>query len=57
MRGRYTMRVDELMSAPVFVAAPEDTVGHVKNLMLKHKVSRIIVVYERALAGVITKYD
>ncbi|MGZ4908465.1 MAG: CBS domain-containing protein, partial [Halobacteriota archaeon] len=45
------------MSAPVFVAAPEDTVGHVKNLMLKHKVSRIIVVYERALAGVITKYD
>ncbi|MGZ4912941.1 MAG: CBS domain-containing protein [Halobacteriota archaeon] len=51
------MRVDELMSAPVFVAAPEDTVGHVKNLMLKHKVSRIIVVYERALAGVITKYD
>ncbi len=51
------MRVDDLMSAPVFVAAPDDTVGHVKNLMLKHKVSRIIVAYEGALVGVITKYD
>ncbi|MDD1720788.1 MAG: CBS domain-containing protein [Euryarchaeota archaeon] len=51
------MRVDDLMSAPVFVAAPNDTVGHVKNLMLKHKVSRIIIAYEGALVGVITKYD
>ncbi|MGZ4904052.1 MAG: CBS domain-containing protein [Halobacteriota archaeon] len=51
------MRVDDLMSAPVFVAAPDDTVGHVKNLMLKHKVSRIVVAYESALVGVITKYD
>ncbi len=51
------MRVDDLMSAPVFVAAPDDTVGHVKNLMLKHKVSRIIIAYESALVGVITKYD
>ncbi len=51
------MRVDDLMSAPVFVAAPDDTVGHVKNLMLKHKVGRIIIAYEGALVGVITKYD
>ncbi len=51
------MRVDDLMSAPVFVAAPDDTVGHVKKLMLKHKVSRIVIAYESALVGIITKYD
>ncbi len=51
------MRIDDLMSAPVFVAAPDDTVGHVKNLMLKHKVSRIVIAYESALVGIVTKYD
>jgi len=51
------MHVSDLMSAPVFVAAPDDTVGHVKNLMLKHKISRIIIAYEEVLVGVITKYD
>lgn len=51
------MKVNDLMSAPVYVASPEDTIGHVKNLMLKHKISRVMIVYEGAPIGIITKYD
>jgi CBS domain-containing protein len=50
------MQVDDLMSAPVYAVAPDDTVSHVKNVMLKHKVGRVVVAYE-ALVGVIAKYD
>lgn len=51
------MQVDDLMSAPVYAVAPDDTISHVKNVMLKHKVGRVIVAYEGALVGVIAKYD
>jgi CBS domain-containing protein len=51
------MQVDDLMSAPVYTVSPDDTVSHVKNVMLKHKVGRVVVVYEGALVGVIAKYD
>jgi CBS domain-containing protein len=55
-RGR-DMQVDDLMNAPVYSVSPEDTVGHVKNVMLKHKIGRVAVAYERTLVGVIAKYD
>jgi CBS domain-containing protein len=51
------MQVEDLMSAPVYSVSPEDTVGHVKNVMLKHKIGRVVVAYEGALVGVIAKYD
>jgi CBS domain-containing protein len=51
------MKVNDLMSAPVYVASPEDTVGHVKNLMLRHKISRVMVIYEGTPIGIVTKYD
>jgi len=56
LQGRV-MQVDDLMSAPVYVVAPDDTVGHVKNVMLKHKVGRVVVAYAGALVGIIAKYD
>jgi predicted transcriptional regulator len=34
------MQVDDLMSAPVYTVSHDDTVSHVKNVMLKHKVGR-----------------
>jgi CBS domain-containing protein len=55
--GGSDMQVDDLMSAPVYVVSPDDTVGHVKNVMLKHKVGRVVVAYEGVLVGVIAKYD
>jgi len=51
------MQVDDLMSAPVYTVSPDDTISHVKNVMLKHKVGRVVVAYEGALVGVIAKYD
>jgi CBS domain-containing protein len=51
------MKVDDLMSTPVYSVSPDDTIGHVKNVMLKHKVGRVLVTYEGALVGVIAKYD
>lgn len=51
------MQVDDLMNAPVYSVSPEDTVAHVKNVMLKHKIGRVAVAYEGALVGVIAKYD
>jgi CBS domain-containing protein len=51
------MQVDDLMNAPVYTVSPEDTVAHVKNVMLKHKVGRVAVAYEGTLVGVIAKYD
>ncbi|MGD0716618.1 MAG: CBS domain-containing protein [Halobacteriota archaeon] len=51
------MQVDDLMSGPVYTVSPDDTVSHVKNVMLKHKVGRVVVAYQVALVGVIAKYD
>jgi len=51
------MQVDDLMSAPAYSVSPEDTVGHVKNVMLKHKIGRVVVAYDGTLVGVIAKYD
>ena len=51
------MQVDDLMSAPVYTVSPDDTISHVKNVMLKHKVGRVVVAYEGTLVGVIAKYD
>lgn len=49
------MQVDDLMSGPVYTVSPDDTVSHVKNVMLKHKVGRVVVAYQGALVGVIAK--
>ena len=51
------MQVDDLMNAPVYSVSPEDTVAHVKNVMLKQKIGRVAVAYEGTLVGVIAKYD
>lgn len=45
------------MTAPVFVVAPDATVAHARNLMVRHKISRILVMDGEALRGIITKKD
>lgn len=51
------MDASEIMTSPVQVIAPEDTVAHVRNLMLKHKISRCPVLEGKRLSGIITKKD
>ncbi|EJG06597.1 CBS domain containing membrane protein [Methanofollis liminatans DSM 4140] len=51
------MKAEDVMSSPVRVVAPEDTVAHARNQMIKHKISRVLVMEGDRLAGIITKKD
>ena len=33
----------DVMTAPVFFISPDATVAHARNLMVRHKISRILV--------------
>ncbi|MHC1626636.1 MAG: CBS domain-containing protein [Methanoculleaceae archaeon] len=45
------------MTSPVHVVAPDETVGHARNLMLRHRISRVPVMRGEALCGILTKKD
>jgi len=51
------MFASDIMSVPVHVVAPDDTVAYARNLMVKHKISRLLIVNENGLAGIVTKKD
>lgn len=51
------MRASDIMSAPVYVIAPTETIAHARNLMFKHKCSRLPVIDGDSLIGIITKKD
>lgn len=51
------MRAIDVMSTPVYVVAPTDNVAYARNLMLKHRVSRLPVMEEDELRGILTKKD
>jgi len=51
------MIASDIMSGPVHVVGPSENIAHARNLMLKHKISRLPVVREPDLIGIITKKD
>jgi CBS domain-containing protein len=51
------MRAIDVMSTPVYVVAPADNVAYARNLMLKHRVSRLPVMEGDELRGILTKKD
>jgi len=51
------MKVEELMSSPVYCIHPEDSVAHAKNLFLSKKVGRLVVIEDERPVGIITKTD
>ena len=51
------MIASDVMTQPVFVVTPQDTVAHARNLMLKHKISRLPIMEGTRLTGIITKKD
>jgi len=51
------MNASDVMSSPVYVVAPGENVSHARNLMLKHKISRLPVLEAERLIGIITKKD
>lgn len=51
------MRAIDVMASPVYVVAPTDNVAYARNLMLKHRVSRLPVMEGDELRGILTKKD
>jgi len=49
--------VSDLMSAPVYACRPDDTVSSVRNLMLRHRISRVLVMDSGRMSGIITRKD
>lgn len=45
------------MTSPVFFVSPRDTIAYARNLMVKHKISRLLVMEEGRLTGMLTKKD
>jgi CBS domain-containing protein len=52
-----TMFARDIMNAPVHVVSPDATVAHARNLMVRHKISRLPVMENGVLVGIITKKD
>jgi len=51
------MRAVDVMSSPVYVIAPTDNVAYARNLMLRHRISRLPVMEGNKLRGILTKKD
>lgn len=51
------MNVEDIMSSPVFTIAPEENVAYARNLMLKHKISSLVVAKDGKMVGIVTKTD
>ena len=47
----------DVMTAPVYIVAPNATVAHARNLMVRHHISRLPVMEGDTLVGIITKKD
>ena len=51
------MLVSDLMSTPVRGAYSHDTVSHARNLMMRHRISRVLILDEGRALGIVTKKD
>ncbi|WP_406656052.1 CBS domain-containing protein [Methanolobus sp. ZRKC2] len=51
------MNVGDIMSSPVYTIEPEENVAHARRLMLKHKISTLVVIRNDKMAGIVTKTD
>jgi CBS domain-containing protein len=52
------MKASDVMSSPVYIVSPNENVAHARNLMLKYRVSRLLVMEgEEHLEGIITRKD
>lgn len=51
------MKVKEIMSSPILAVKPADPVAHAKNLMLRHKVKRLVVIDRGKPVGMLAMRD
>ncbi|MDH7593112.1 MAG: CBS domain-containing protein [Methanomicrobiales archaeon] len=51
------MKASDIMSTPVYVVSPQENISHARNLMLRHRISRLLVTNGEELVGIITRKD
>jgi CBS domain-containing protein len=51
------MKIKEIMSSPVYVVSPDETVSRARNLMLRHKIGRLVLIENNKPIGIVTKKD
>ena len=51
------MNVADIMSSPVYVINTDEPVSHARNLMLRHRISTLLVLNEGKMVGIVTKSD
>ena len=51
------MRVKDIMSAPVYAITPGEPISRARNLMLRHRISRLLVILHDEPVGVLTESD
>ncbi len=51
------MKADEIMSSPVIAVRPVEPLAHAKNLMIRHKINRLVVVEKGEPVGFLSMCD
>lgn len=51
------MNVSDIMSSPVFIIGPNEPISHARNLMLKYKISTVVVGEGEKMMGILSKTD
>lgn len=51
------MSIKDIMSSPVYIIKPDETISQARNLMLKHKIGALVVVNNDEMIGIVTKSD
>ena len=51
------MKIKEIMSSPIYVVSPDETVARARNLMLRHKIGKLVIVDGKEPIGIVTKKD
>ena len=50
-------RVASYMSSPVITASKNDSLAHVRNLMIRHKIGKVVITDNNEVLGIISKSD
>ncbi|MGB3908513.1 MAG: CBS domain-containing protein [Methanomethylovorans sp.] len=51
------MSVSDIMSSPVFIVEPDEPVSRARNLMLKHRISTVVVADGDKMLGILSQTD
>jgi CBS domain-containing protein len=51
------MKIKDIMSSPVYVVSPDENVARARNLMLRHKIGRLVIIENNKPIGIVTKKD